>query len=40
MKTLDATSRGGGVVAVVVVSAALSGCFLVDATRAERLHAA
>jgi uncharacterized membrane protein YgcG len=27
MKTLDATSRAGGVVAVVVLSAALSGCY-------------
>ncbi|MFL9937458.1 hypothetical protein P0D88_53265, partial [Paraburkholderia sp. RL18-103-BIB-C] len=27
MKTLDATSRAGGVVAVVVLSAALPGCY-------------
>ncbi|WOD17077.1 hypothetical protein [Paraburkholderia kirstenboschensis] len=27
MKTLDATSRAGGVVAVAVLSAALSGCY-------------
>jgi hypothetical protein len=27
MKTLDATSRAGGAVAVVVMSAVLSGCY-------------